>query len=74
MHNNANKAKREATTNFVREQRGNRMFSIKYPHASMDKLLSAVTFENPKFRRKGLLRVVFSSQQRLNRPAVNAVQ
>ena len=41
-----------ATTNFVPEQRGNGMFQIKYPHGSMDKFLSAVTFENPKFRRK----------------------
>ena len=52
MRNNANKAKEEATTNFVREQRGNRMFQIKYPHASVDKFLSAVTFETPKFRQK----------------------
>lgn len=47
MHNNAHKAKQEATTIFVPEQNGNRMFQIKYPHASMDKFLSAVTFEAP---------------------------
>ena len=49
MHNNTNKAKHEVTTNFVPEKRGNRMFQIKYPHASMDKFLSALTFETPKF-------------------------
>ena len=54
MHNNADKGKQEATTIFVPEQIGNRMFQIEYPHASMDKFLSAVTFENPKFRQKSL--------------------
>ena len=42
--NNAHKVKQEATTIFVPEQRGNRMFQIKFPHP-MDKCLSAVTFE-----------------------------
>ena len=54
MRNNANKAKQEATTNFVPEQRGNRMFQINYPHASVDRFLSALTFETPKFRQKYL--------------------
>ena len=58
MHNNENKAKQGATTNFVPEQRGNGMFQIKYPHGSMDKFLSAVTFENPKFRRKVVIYLI----------------
>ena len=45
MHNNENKAKQEVTTNFVPEQRGNGMFQIKYPHASMDKFLKSLNLD-----------------------------
>ena len=39
------KAKQNTTTIFVPKQKGNRIFQNKYPHASVDKYLSAVTFE-----------------------------
>ena len=38
MHNDTHKAEQEATTIFVPEQKGNRMFQIKFPHPT-DKCL-----------------------------------